>query len=378
MKNAVQEYLSYSDEEKQELWDHATFVFDTNVFLNLYRYSAKTRELLLSALDKFKDRVWMPHHVACEFMKNRSNIIWETNHQYDNLNSEANKFIDNCRTALKLDKDDKDLNLLKKQMVDWIEQAKRKNVAVIKPDSDIILEKLLSLFDNKVGDALSEEESKQISEEGKKRYAAQIPPGYKDSEKQKGENANNTYGDLIVWKQILKYASSEKKDIILVTNDQKEDWWEILHGQTLGARVELRREFIKETSQKFYMYSMSAFISRFESGSNPQAVSEAVDEIEFFSKVLRHKSSKKELRDYYSSLGSREEETAARIRYNIMRLENKNRKRLINIEYNSGGYAGTEMPADIETMVRNNIANYEKDVRRIDELKRRLAEFENS
>lgn len=33
MRNAIQEYLSYSDDEKLDLWNHAVFVFDTNVLL---------------------------------------------------------------------------------------------------------------------------------------------------------------------------------------------------------------------------------------------------------------------------------------------------------------------------------------------------------
>ena len=38
MKNAVKEYLNLTDNEKEELWKNATFVFDTNIFLNLYRF----------------------------------------------------------------------------------------------------------------------------------------------------------------------------------------------------------------------------------------------------------------------------------------------------------------------------------------------------
>lgn len=41
MKDAIREYLELKDEEKEELWKNAVFVFDTNVFLNLYRYSKK-------------------------------------------------------------------------------------------------------------------------------------------------------------------------------------------------------------------------------------------------------------------------------------------------------------------------------------------------
>ena len=42
MRRAIKEYIEPSSKEKQELWEKAIFVFDTNVLLNLYRYSAKT------------------------------------------------------------------------------------------------------------------------------------------------------------------------------------------------------------------------------------------------------------------------------------------------------------------------------------------------
>jgi len=64
MRNAIREYIELSDVEKKSLWDTATFVFDTNVFLNLYRYSQKTRDALLDAMTQLEDRIWMPYHVA--------------------------------------------------------------------------------------------------------------------------------------------------------------------------------------------------------------------------------------------------------------------------------------------------------------------------
>lgn len=64
MRNAIREYLEYSPAEKEELWKKAVFVFDTNVFLNLYRYSKKTRDALLFAMTELKERIWMPYQVA--------------------------------------------------------------------------------------------------------------------------------------------------------------------------------------------------------------------------------------------------------------------------------------------------------------------------
>ena len=32
MRNAIREYLEYSDKEKEELWNDAVIVFDTNIY----------------------------------------------------------------------------------------------------------------------------------------------------------------------------------------------------------------------------------------------------------------------------------------------------------------------------------------------------------
>lgn len=375
MRDAVREYINYSEEEKRDLWDNATFVFDTNVYLNLYRYTSKTRELLLSAFNGLKERLWMPNYVAHEYMKNRNGVIWETNHQYEALQSEAAKFIELCRTTLKLEKSDRDLGMLSTQMTDWIETAKAKNIIVSESYADTILQHLLTLYSGKVGKAFSSEELKILEQEGKTRYTAEIPPGYRDYGKQKGNNSNNVYGDLIVWKQIINYATTEKKDIILVTNDQKEDWWEMVHGQTIGPRIELRKEFFESTKQRFHMYSMSSFITRYESGNDVKIDSETIDEIEFFSKIIHHKSSKKELRDYYSSFGNSNEAKAAKKRFEIMRLENKNRKRLNVIQNTQDKYISEKMPEEIGVMLGHTITNYEKDINRIQKLNADLREL---
>ena len=376
MRNAIREYLNYSDEEKQDLWNTATFVFDTNVYLNLYRYTGKTRELLLSALSRLQERLWMPNQVAREYMKNRKKIILETNNQYDTLQAEAGKFIEDCRSSLKLDKNDNDLAELHEHIISWIDTSKKKYIAASAPNNDPILDQLLKIYENNVGSAFSDSDIQTIEAEGKKRYAAEIPPGYKDSGKQKGNNLNNIYGDYIVWKQILDYAASEKKDIILVTNDQKEDWWEIVLGQTMGPRIELKKEFFEQTSQRFHMYSMRGFITRFEHGNNVEVDSETIDEIEFFSKIIHHKTNRSELREYYNSFENDDEVRAAKIRFQIMKLENKNRKRLNQINYNSEKYHTNEMPESIESMIDNTIINMERDYRRIQQLQDSLLDCE--
>lgn len=103
MKNAIREYLELNSQEKNDLWGTATFVFDTNVFLNLYRYSNNTRNQLIESFEWLKKRIWMPYQVASEFCKDRYNVIDEANRRFDNISAEADKLADSWKTELRLD-----------------------------------------------------------------------------------------------------------------------------------------------------------------------------------------------------------------------------------------------------------------------------------
>lgn len=102
MKEVIKEFLEPSKKEKQELWEKAVFVFDTNVLLNLYRYSAKTRNSLLNAFESFTGRIWIPYQVACEYMRKRCEVIYETVQRYDQFKKEAETFTGKAVETLRL------------------------------------------------------------------------------------------------------------------------------------------------------------------------------------------------------------------------------------------------------------------------------------
>src|SRR5687767_9038233 len=65
-------YLPLSEAKKKKLWEEATFVFDTNVLLSLYKLGHMTRQQVIALLkETLVNRVWIPYHVALEFYRNR-------------------------------------------------------------------------------------------------------------------------------------------------------------------------------------------------------------------------------------------------------------------------------------------------------------------
>jgi hypothetical protein len=97
----------------------------------------------------------------------------------------------------------------------------------------------------------------KLHEKAKQRCAAKIPPGYADI-KEKGEPG--AYGDYIGWTQIIEISKDEKKPVVLLTDDAKEDWWQIHGDRTIGPRAELVAEFLSECGQSFYLYSSGRFL----------------------------------------------------------------------------------------------------------------------
>ena len=279
MKNTVEEFIELSQDEKKELWNNAIFIFDTNILLNLYRYSSETSKTLISYIKQLEERVWLPYYVAYEFMKQRCEVIFERNKIFNQIQENTKHYIENMTKILKLNHQDSDIKALDKLINKWLKKYKD-IFKKIKYNEDYILKDLLTLFKSKVGNPYSKETYEQLENEGKERYKNNIPPGYKDSIKKE-----NKYGDYIIWKEIIQFSKEHKKNIIFVTNDKKEDWWNIIHGETIGIRVELRKEFLNETNQKIHMYDMQSFINNYDQYKSVKIDTKIINEINFVENI---------------------------------------------------------------------------------------------
>ena len=70
------------------------------------------------------------------------------------------------------------------------------------------------------------------------------------------------YGDLIIWKEIIAYSRSKSLPIIYICNDLKEDYYDPENKTIDIPRHELIKEFIDETGQLFWMYTLSSFLEK--------------------------------------------------------------------------------------------------------------------
>ena len=262
MREKFPGHFKLSDDEIRSIWENGIFVLDANILLNLYRYSDDTRKLFLKILKRLKSRVWVPHQAAKEYLRNRLGVIGQQEKAYE-------------QTIEAIDKIEKDLKskrqhpfLSEKSLLSLcssfdavkaeLDKSKSSHTSLIA--SDKVLESIEKLIGGRVGDPYDKKTMDDLAKEGEKRYELSIPPGYKDSSKKSDGDPYRKFGDLIIWKQLLDKSKSDTKDIILVMDDNKEDWWLKFQGKTIGPQPDLIEEFSEETGQKFHMYLADRFI----------------------------------------------------------------------------------------------------------------------
>ncbi|MDQ1815486.1 PIN-like domain-containing protein [Massilia sp. CCM 9210] len=251
-------------DEISKIWDEAIFIPDTNVLLHCLRHSTVVRDELLRLFEVLGDALWIPYQVGLEFHRNRLGVEFGAVDAYDTLIKDQEAFVEKARDRLRQLRAHPTINVLKELsaldmfLSDF--KARMETARLAHPSSEIdsVIERLTNLFERRVGDKWSSDKLAALRKEGEDRYAKKIPPGYKDSKKDAGEF--DKFGDLIIWKEMMMKAKTDKRSVIFISDDAKEDWWWIHRGRKMGPRPELIEEFHAEAQQAFHMYEFSQFL----------------------------------------------------------------------------------------------------------------------
>ena len=236
-------------------------VLDTNVILDLARYSLYSSKNILEIFKECKDLIWIPNQVYKEFNKNKYSVFGQLKKKYQNFEKDLLRVIERSQKNLEsvLIKSSKynyfgrknlenDLNnklVELKQIIKSYKNSVGIEYDEITTDSPEIIKDIDNLIsylekNNRIGNRIRFSEQLKIIREGELRYKYKIPPGYEDINKDGVEK----YGDLFVWKEILDLPVEKSvKDIIFITNDIKEDWWSKDSQDNLVVHDKLLSEF---------------------------------------------------------------------------------------------------------------------------------------
>lgn len=272
MRTLFSEYYTLSNEEYERVWKDSLIVFDTNVLLDLYRRSEDACVEILDIMKSYEARLWLPYQVAWEFQRNRIVLVCSQRKAYnqlcDKVEDEITKAISNIKNAEKalykrhpyisLEKIERSLIKSKDAIKKNLELSKSKHP--IHLDKDFIFDSITHLYNGRIGENYDEKRYQDLFSDAKKRYENKVPPGYADESNKKDKSKHELYGDYILWLQVIEKSKIDKRDIILVSNDEKEDWRDVCHGENISPRKELIREFENETGQKILIYNSQRFL----------------------------------------------------------------------------------------------------------------------
>ena len=223
MKSKFYGYYMPSKETFDSLWDNALIVLDANILLDFYRLSKSTCDDLFEVLKTLEDRIWIPYQAAYEYHRNIVNVVKSQIKQNDDALqalSSFKKFFDNKRSYPFLTESlNKRTAKLTEELETFLQEQKDDLLKIIFEKS--VKDDICDFFEGKVGDGFSDEQLKAYYREAEDRYKSNIPPGFKDSEK----NGDNKFGDYIIWREIISKASNDNKDILFITDDVKCDWY---------------------------------------------------------------------------------------------------------------------------------------------------------
>lgn len=287
MRKQLKGYIPYENKEYERIWKEALVVIDTNVILNFYRYSSDTRNEVWKILDKIKSRLWIPYQVCIEYSRNKDIVIERVENSLTKIETEISKQFHS--STIKLQEVDKKEISCKEKIIQAINNANEEIKKLIEEErrqqehfseNDIVLNKMLELFDGQCGEMVEEDKLNKIKEEAKRREDKKIPPGYCD------HNKEENFGDYYIFYDIMQKAKKEKRDIIFVTNDEKPDWYLCKDGKNKGGRPELLNEFYKNTKQLLFICNTNTFVKQynkyFQENRTPDRV---IEEIEDVSKI---------------------------------------------------------------------------------------------
>lgn len=249
--------------------DEATIiVFDTNVLLHLYLYSPDYLAFALSCLEKVKDKIVLPCVVKYEYEKHYKKLFNQRKKYFGDCKGNIKKQLENSKSKISTAVD-----ILKKSHFPDISQYE----ASVSHKIDELIDECEEYFEqativNLVNEYTSVRDSVfdfyrnltkmaelqysviyQQCQIANRRFANEIPPGFKDKNKEGLEK----YNDYLLWWETLRYAKCNNTNVIFVTDDVKRDWWEnsgtIFHHK-------LVEEFESETHKQIIGYQVESFL----------------------------------------------------------------------------------------------------------------------
>lgn len=298
--------------------DDTLVVMDSNVWLNLYTIHPLALIEIVEKIRENKEQFWIPHQVYREFSKNAKSKKDEVIEYYKNARVNCIKELErtkdivgqtfeNFRRKQRTDGEELKSSVLSdfqaviqkfKNGYEELEKSYTEELAVI-CEEDIVSELVDEIYENSKTKDFTIMEKAQICEEGEIRYKYKIAPGYTDEEKKSdfdGGDFYRKYGDLIIWKELLRRVSDTKMNTLFIEDEKKKDWFSERGGKKLAPV--LYEEYDQATNGvgKIEACNFLAFLENYGEamGLLEAKINDLIEKLKFEKAVLKYIDEKKD------------------------------------------------------------------------------------
>lgn len=281
---------------------------DSSFLLGLLRINESIAKEMIEKLESMKENIVVSYIVKQEFQRNVDSYsnkkvdtrIRETLRHYTEAEEKALVHLSSILTEINSQNIIGDRPLLNSLYIDYLIKRKKITEEIQKINHRIIYNgekyKCVIDFANKLFDMENFINRPTVTEfldlivKGHIRMIHKFPPGYKDffekykknlAKSDNPEEVSRYLGDYFIWDTILNNING-KRDIIFITDDEKEDWWDPKGIKTgdFKPRKELIEEFNSRitdpTSQKLHMITFRNAIELLKVSNTNKSFSEAV------------------------------------------------------------------------------------------------------
>jgi hypothetical protein len=265
-------YKIASSAELDAALREAVVAVDASVLLDLYRFRPQTSQDLIETLRSLDDRLVVPHQALREFWRRRQRAqdspAAATKVATDALDKSGRSISDALATwARAVGADDEEVSDIIARVKVFLGELKDELQNVLPDPSaeegeDLILEQLEEILAGRVTESLLPEEWDECVAEANRRIEAEEPPGYMDADKQDGDLPEGAAGDYLVWYEATRYAKEKDQDLLIVTRDQKQDWWWRQQTDFIGPHPELTLEYHRLTGRRLFLMRPADLLAR--------------------------------------------------------------------------------------------------------------------
>jgi predicted nucleic acid-binding protein len=300
------------DGDRRVFFTAALIVLDTNVLLDLYRYTTGARNQVLAALRLVKPHLWLPYRVGSEFVRGRRAVVADRTERLQKAKGQLDRsFREAWKSVREASDGVKDLldqfaadeigqaeldDLINeegfKQLIEpWRDKLNKridelKNSQDIKlkdivGGSDAVLPEVAVLYDSRFAAAPDTSQvRKHIEHALSYRYPNKIPPGFLDADKPTPIQAA---GDYLIWEEMISYVQAESGPgrVLFVSADTKADWYEPTRSANEPPRPwpSLIDEFRDRTGAELLIIETRAFFEGVRKFLDADITASTVEEI---------------------------------------------------------------------------------------------------